>query len=170
MIDRITLFLETCNTEDSARFTNFERRIGQHRFLLVAALLAITNGTFFSSLDDVWDVELVNFNTGDVNVNIFERGHDVKISTDIEKNKSILDTQYQATAEGAKSVLKYADRSVARTNTGDPNIFGVDNSSAESAHLMPILRTVRDVGIILFHGSFIQMILIQAISKIQMIL
>jgi hypothetical protein len=93
---------------------------------------AIINGTYFSSMEDVWESREESFD--EINFSdLFDRPY-----AQHHSNKPQFDKNYQETIKGAiNSLNDVADDSSRTPRREQWDIFGVDNKRADSAHLMP---------------------------------
>ena len=126
-IDELELFL---NTHQHQLSSDKGRKIERHMFFISEAKGKISEGTFFRSLDDLWNDASVPFDGTDVT--LFNRSHDAH-------------ADYEKTAKGAvgeDNSLK-ADSSRSHAPPTPPeNIFGkpIEQRIPPSAHLIPHSR------------------------------
>lgn len=109
----------------------FYRMMDRKVDFLQNVLKAIWKGTYFSSMEDVWESRQESFDT--VDISMFERTYQMT------RNQII--KGYKDTAEGAihteNDLAEDSSRSTTNSTTIILDIFGVPNRTAESAHLMP---------------------------------
>jgi hypothetical protein len=145
-IEKLNKLLVEAEGFDDDDYLKLQNLILKQSDFLKTASLALLKGTFFSSLDDVWDVETMGFD--DVDINSFNRDYSVEIERFNEAGEGKLDRRYAETTKGAANFTDYtlvcSGRSKSETtasktpNTfGTLNIFGAKDSQAQSAHLMP---------------------------------
>jgi hypothetical protein len=124
----------------AATFPNLELFAYKNYSFLVEAREALKDGSFYTSIEMLWDKESISFEEADVTE--FNRGHHVcvtrikKINTDQICND--LDDRYEKTAtEAEKSTNSVASKSTPSDVPFKVDIFGIDATFAQSAHLMP---------------------------------
>jgi hypothetical protein len=115
--------------------------ISEHKGFISEARGDLSEGLFFSSLEDLWDDSLLKaFDGVDVDVNVFNRSHHVASL----ESKAIKYETTATVAETSRVVMgsraKSTSSSVSSTDGSQQilrNLFGAKGLASEQAHLMP---------------------------------
>ena len=113
--------------------------VATQKDVLATASSSLKDGTFFASLDDVWDKIEVTFDT--VTVDLFNRNHHHALEyynmTASEAAKPECIVAFNALRSPGSSSYQSTGSTTDGTTTRYPNIFGAFGLSMEKAHLMP---------------------------------
>ena len=122
--------------DEAKKFPNLEKFVFAKSYL-DDACRALQNGSFFTSIDALWIKESISFE--EVDVTVFSRSHNVTRGVLNKTDGNIdIDDRYENTATGAAgSTYSAATTSTRSRPSFKVDIFGVDSSYSELAHLMP---------------------------------
>lgn len=123
--------------EKTTNFTGLDNRIFRQKDFLTSAIRAIQEGTFFASLNDVWEIPEAEtpFDTDDVNVAMFDRSENVTRGK--REDKTGFDDRYATTAGVDISTYTPKSASSRTKEVNEIDVFGCANPDSHSAHLMP---------------------------------